>query len=189
MHEEPHTPHIALVPVLPTDHPFWTFVGQRPDHRARKVLFLEQLPCYSEIGKLHFSPRVEQNVGWLDIPMDLVLAVEIGQSTEDLEGNLGQHAFVQMRLDLGCPVEENHVLERTCVHQFQDHFYCALLEVGPVEVDQKVALVSMPLLVYQISQQNANVVHHLVPLMTIVGVDGLNLTRKTLIATGMLRGA
>lgn len=129
---EAKAPNIALEAVSSTLDALRTHVAARPHRSLREIHLLRQLARDTEVRQFKLSLRVEKDVGWLDIPMQLVFGVQITEPTQHLKRYLRQHTLIDFRCDFGCPKERDDVLKRACVHEFEDDFDLALVEICAV---------------------------------------------------------
>lgn len=74
---------------------------RRPDKRILDTLGAPQLPGYAEIGELDLARIGKDDVGRFDVPVNDSLAVEVGETVQDLTEDDGCLRFVQgSRFDL-----------------------------------------------------------------------------------------
>lgn len=129
---EAEAPDIALEAVASSLDALRTHVAARPHCSLRKIHLLRQLARDAEVRQLQLSLGVEEDVGWLDIPMQLVFGVQIAEPTQHLEGYLSQHALIDLGCHLRCPKQRDDVLKRACVHELEDDLDLPLVEISAV---------------------------------------------------------
>ena len=84
--ETPYIPGVRIVlPVVQIGvDPLWTHVGDGAHRGVTRVHGLGQDSRDPEVGDLDLVPRVEQEVRRLDVAVDDVPPVQVGESGEDL---------------------------------------------------------------------------------------------------------
>ena len=87
---EPKAPDIRLGIIGFPRHSFWGHVPLGPQKGLAELVRVVEFFHYSEISQFHFSPRVYQDVSWLDISVNLVSDnMKVHQSLKNLEINKG----------------------------------------------------------------------------------------------------
>ena len=86
--ETPYIPSVRIVlPIIQIDvDPLWTHVGDGAHRGATRVDGLHQDYRDPEVGDLNLVPRVEQEVQRLDVAVNDVSPVQVGEFSEDLAG-------------------------------------------------------------------------------------------------------
>lgn len=63
--------------------PLWAHVSGRPNHRVTRILGLSEDPAYEKVGDLDLVQVVDQEIRLLDVAMDDLLTLEVGDAVED----------------------------------------------------------------------------------------------------------
>ena len=133
--DQPHTPDITLESVFSTDDSFRTFIWKSSDNSTWKILFLKKFPCNPKIWQFHLSFGVEQDVGRLDISVNLIFAMKIWKTTKHLQSYFSKNSLLNIRSFIDSPIKGNDMLKRSWIHQLQNNFNSSLIKVGPIKSD------------------------------------------------------